>query len=116
MNYRHCVGVAFRLAAFAAIIVLLVYVLQQSDHGRSKGTPVPFPNLVACLVLALVAAIVTRRCWSVIFVPFVAGIAGSFGTFDQFCGPYGAVVGLLVGSLVAVIPAGSIPRLSKRSN
>ena len=86
------------------VAVLLVILVLNSDEGRAKGTAVPLPNLLSILVCASVAAILTRCCWRTFSAPFVAGIAGSLGSLDQFCGPYGAVTGLLVGSLVALLP------------
>lgn len=115
MFCRRTVVCFFRWLASVVVSVLLVFVLVHSDEGRVKGTPVPFANLASILVFAFVAAVLTRRFWNAVSAPFAAGIAGSFGSLDVFCGPYGGAVGLLVGILVALLPMRFIPRPTSRS-
>lgn len=95
---------AVRWLAIVVVAALLVILVLNSDQGRAKGTAVPLTNLLSILVCAFVAAVLTRCCWRAFPAPFVAGIAGSFGSLDPFCGPYGAATGLLIGSLVALLP------------
>lgn len=111
-------GFSMNLLRWLVIVIvasLLAMVLLNSDHGRAKGTAVPLPNLLSILVCAFLAAVLTKRHWRAFAAPFVAGVAGSIGSLDQFCGPYGVVTGLLVGSLVVLFPDRSLGRPTNRS-
>ncbi len=89
--------------AAVAIVALLAVVLWHRAEGRAKGTPVTWPNLIAILACATAAALLTKQLWSPIPTPFIAALAGAFGTFDPHCVPFGVVVGLLVGTLVVLL-------------
>ena len=103
---------ALRFVAILVIAAAILAWIAQHRHGRAKGTPIPIPNVALCLVIAGVAGSVCKRYWLPIAVPFVAGIAGAFGIFEPHSGPYGGILGLLVGCLVLLLPFGRRRRVS----
>ncbi len=103
---------AIRYIVIAVVIALLGIVIGQHEHGAIKGMPVPIANVLFCMFAAAVAAAICRfrfnRLAGWIATPFVAGIAGAFGILGESYGPYGGVVGLLVGIIVLALPTGSM--------
>ena len=91
------------VAAFAASAILVWLGLHHADGGL-KGAYIPLPNLAVCIVVAATAGIVCTRAWSAIAAPALAGIAGVFGIGGQLYGPFGGIVGLLVGLIVVLVP------------
>jgi len=101
---------AFRLLVMLVIAAAIFALIDQRQHGRAKGTPIPFPNVLLCLMSAGVAGLVCKRYWIEYAVPFVAGVAGALGVFEPLSGPYGGVLGFLVGCLVLLLPFERKPR------
>lgn len=95
-----------RWAAITVVAVALLWLCLQHGHGRAKGTYAPLPNMAASMCLAAAAAFLCKRYWLTMAAPFIAGIAGVFGIGDPHCGPYGGVLGLLVGLLMVLLPIG----------
>ena len=93
-----------RWSLFAGAFVLLVWICTQHEHGGSKGRSIPLENVFASIGVSAVAAFGCRFL-SRIATPIVGGIAGGFGLMSTLDTPFGAVVGILVGSLVALWPA-----------
>jgi len=99
-----CFQIAFRLLALLAIATAIFWWINEHHHGRAKGTPIPFSNVLLCLLSATVAGLICKRYWIEYAVPFVAGVAGAFGIFEPLSGPYGGVLGFLVGFFILVLP------------
>ena len=96
--------IAFRLLALLAIAAAIFWWINEHHHGRAKGTPIPFPNVLLCLISATVAGLICKRYWIEYAMPFVAGVAGALGIFESLSGPYGGVLGFLVGFFILVLP------------
>lgn len=99
---------AIRYMLIAAVAVLLVIIIRHHDHGGVKGMPIPVGNVLCSVFAASVAATVCKlgfnRLAGWIATPFIAGIAGALGILGEFYSPYGGVVGLLVGTMVLLLP------------
>lgn len=95
-----------RWVAIAIAVTAIVWLVGQHEYGRSKGTAVPFPNVLFSISCACIAGFICKRFWIGLAVPFVAGIAGAFGTADTLSGPYGGVLGFLVGYMILLLPFG----------
>ena len=61
-------------------------------------------RLIPLILTAATFALLGKRFLNSIAGLFLGGIGGAFGTLDHFAGPYGGVVGLLVGAIVIAIP------------
>lgn len=85
-------------------MLLLIWICAEHDEGGAKGRSIPLPNVFACIGISAIAACACRLL-SRIATPFVSGIAGVFGLMNVVDGPYGGVIGILVGALVALWPA-----------
>lgn len=98
---------------------LLASVCSQHDHGGLKGIPVPLGNVAASIVFAAIAAASIKyglkRTAAIVAAPFVGGIVGVFASGDQFYGPFGGLVGFLVGTIIALVPSLHIRPLTNRS-
>ena len=95
-----------RWAAIIVVLAILAWVCSCHAHGRIKGGYVPLPNVILCILVAAVAAILCKHYWNSVTAPFVGGLAGAFGIAESFSGPFGGVVGLLVGVLIVCLPTG----------
>ncbi len=95
--------ILLRWLAIAAVLVLLLLLCLQHEHAGMKGRCVPIPNLASCILVTAEAAFLCKRYWHSLAVPFVAGIAGVFGIAGQLYGPFGGVVGVLIGILVVLM-------------
>ena len=67
-------------------------------------------RLLPLLVLATAAAAIGKRYLNTVSGIFLGGVGGVFGTLDPLCGPYGGVVGVVVGALVALLPFFPTPK------
>ena len=94
----------------ACLVPLLLYLCMQTDHARMKGTPMNTWRLIPLIFTAATFAFLGKRFLNSIAGLFLGGIGGAFGTLDSFAGPYGGVVGLLVGAIVIAIPIMHKPR------
>ena len=101
---------ATRLIIVACLVPLLVYLCLQTDHARLKGTPMEAWRLIPLILTAATFAVLGKRFLNSVAGLFLGGIGGAFGTLDNFAGPYGGVVGLLVGAIVIAIPIMHKPR------
>ena len=99
-----------RWVGITAVVVALVWLASHHEHARAKGTYVPLPNVILCVVVAAIGALLCKRYWRTATCPIIGGIAGVFGIAERFAGPYGGVIGMLVGLLVMLLPWGSKPR------
>ncbi len=99
-----------RVALALCLVPLLVYLCLQTDHARLKGTPMDPWRLVPLIFTAAAAAAIGKRFFNSISGLFLGGIGGAFGTFDQFAGPYGGIVGLLLGAMVVLFPVMDKPK------
>ena len=61
-------------------------------------------RLLPLIAAAAASALVGRRFLNSIAGVFLGGIGGVFGTLDNFAGPYGGVVGLVIGAIVVALP------------
>lgn len=95
-----------RWVAIATFLTAIAWLVVQHEHGRAKGTTVPFPNVLLCITCAYIAGFACKRFWIEFAVPFIAGIAGVFGIAETSSGPYGGVLGFLVGCLILLLPFG----------
>ena len=95
-----------RWLALVPIVAGIVWLMAQHHHGGIKGIVIPFLNVIFCIVSASIAGFVCKRLWIGFAVPIVAGITGVFGIAGQFYGPYGGVLGFLVGCVVLILPFG----------
>ena len=102
--------VAVRLAIAICLVPLLVYLCLQTDHARLKGMPMDTWRLIPLILTAAAFALIGKRFVNSIAGLFLGGIGGAFGTLDNFAGPYGGVVGLVVGAIVIAIPIMHKPR------
>jgi len=103
MNVQRWSGVA-RLVLACSVLPMLVALCLQTDQAKLKGMPMESWRLVPLICCAGAASIIGKRYLNPLIVVPLAGIAGAFGTFSQFAGPYGASVGILVGAIVVLIP------------
>jgi dolichol kinase len=98
---------------------LLAFLCTKHDHGGLKGIPVPLEDVVASIIFAAIAAASIKyglkRTAAMVAAPFVGGIAGVFASGDQFYGPFGGLVGLLVGTIIVLVPSLHIRRPTNRS-
>ena len=101
---------AIRLVIGACLVPLLCYLCLQTDHARLKGTPMEPWRLIPLILAAATFALLGKRFLNTIAGLFLGGIGGVFGTLDNLSGPYGGVVGLLVGGIVIAIPIMHKPR------
>jgi hypothetical protein len=93
-----------RWLIMGAVTILLVVVCSYHHHGGMKGSYIPISNIVTCMATASFAAILCKLYWRSFLVPAVAGVAGALGIGGHLYEPYGCVVGILVGLLVAFLP------------
>jgi len=99
-----------RFIIVACVVPLLVYLCLQTDHARLKGMPMEAWRLIPLILTAATFAFLGKRFLNSMAGLFLGGIGGAFGTLDNFAGPYGGVVGLLVGAIVIAIPIMHKPR------
>lgn len=94
--------------ATAVAFGLLAFNISQHGHSGMKGTPVPLLTVTMISIVAAVVSVFMRLGWNTIAgriaCPFVAGIAGVFASGEPRYGPYGGIVGLLVGTIITFIP------------
>lgn len=109
-------AVALRMVIAFCIALLVAYLSLQSDHARAKGTAMDSWRLIPMLLTAATAAFIGKRFLNSISGLFLGGIGGSIGTLDQFSGPYGGVVGLLVGAIVVILPILHKPKIPGNGN
>ncbi|MCU0979792.1 MAG: hypothetical protein MUF25_11575, partial [Pirellulaceae bacterium] len=95
---------AIRWLAFFGVSGAVVWLCWQHEHGGAKGMAVPVPNVAACVVVAAVTAVLCRRFWLAFAAPFVAGLAGVLAIAEPRCGPYGGLLGILVGIWILLLP------------
>lgn len=115
-SYPHAMTV-IRLVIAASLVPLLVYLCLQTDHARLKGMPMETWRLIPLILTAAIFAVLGKRFINSVAGLFLGGIGGAFGTLDDFAGPYGGVVGLVVGDIVIAIPILHKPRSNiARSN
>ncbi|MFV1966034.1 MAG: hypothetical protein ACC628_11460 [Pirellulaceae bacterium] len=107
---RHSVTV-LRIVLALCVVPLLVYLCLQTEHARLKGTSMDAWRLIPLILTAAAAAGIGKRFLNSISGLFFGGIGGLFGTLDQFAGPYGGIVGLLVGTIVVLLPVMQKPKL-----
>jgi len=105
-----------RIVTAFCLVPALVYLCLQTDHARLKGMPMESWRLVPLILTAAIAALLGKRFLNSISGLFLGGIGGAFGTLDNFAGPYGGVVGLLVGAIVVVLPVMHKPKSNMRPN
>jgi hypothetical protein len=98
-----------RSLALIGVSAVVVWLCSHHEHGGVKGRCVPIPNIVSCIVVAAAAALLCKRFWLAFAVPFVSGVAGVFGAAGPFYGPYGGVLGFLVGLWILLLPFGRRP-------
>lgn len=67
-------------------------------------------RLAPLILTAIACALIGQRYINSIAGAFLGGIGGVFGTLDKFAGPYGGVVGLVVGVIVVAIPIWDKPK------
>lgn len=60
-------------------------------------------RLLPLLTLAMVAAAIGKRYLNTVTGILLGGVGGVFGTLDPLSGPYGGLVGVVVGAVVALI-------------
>ena len=92
------------LLRFLAIVPLfcgIAWLIEQHHHGGMKGTALLLQNVIACVLVSFVAALICKQFWLLIAASFVAGVYGA-----RISGPYGGVLGLLVGSFVVLLSFG----------
>jgi len=88
-----------RIAGLIPIAASIAFVISRYQYGGMEGTRIPLSLVTLCFVVACFTAYFCRRFWIPIIGPFLAGIAGV-----AIAGPYGAVLGLLVGCFALLIP------------
>ncbi|TWT61522.1 hypothetical protein [Rubinisphaera italica] len=108
-SYPYTMAV-IRLVIAVCLVPMLVYLCLQTDHARLKGMPMENWRLIPLILTATTFAFLGKRFLNSIAGLFLGGIGGAFGTLDNFAGPYGGVVGLLVGAIVIAIPIMHKPR------
>jgi hypothetical protein len=99
-----------RIIIAVCLLPALVYLCLQTDHGRAKGMPMESWRLAPLILGATVCGLLGKRFLNSVAGVFLGGIGGVFGTLDQFAGPYGGVVGLVVGAIVVALPICDKPR------
>ena len=99
-----------RVGIALCLVPALAVLCQQTDHAGIKGTPVESWRLVPLVLTAAAAAVLGKRFLNSASGLFLGGIGGAFGIGDNFAGPYGGVVGLLVGAIVVVLPVMHKPK------
>ena len=114
-SYPHTMTV-IRFVIAACLVPVLVYLCLQTDHARLKGMPMDTWRLIPLILTATTFAVLGKRFLNSIAGLFLGGIGGAFGTSDNFAGPYGGVVGLLVGAIVIAIPIKHKPRSNNATN
>jgi len=98
-----------RWSTIVVVLAALLGVCSGHEHGRIKGGYVPLPNVVSCVIVAGVAALLCKHYWNSVTAPFVGGVAGAFGIAERFSGPFGGVIGFLMGLLIVLLPTGKRP-------
>ena len=95
------------LRCIAIIPLICGIALQIGNHhqGGMKGGALSIQNVLVCCAVAVVAAFICKRGWLWFAAPFVAGVFGAL-----ISGPYGGILGLLVGCVVTLLPFGHRPR------
>jgi len=96
--------VLLRVLILACVVPLLVYLCFQTGHARLKGTPMEAWRLIPLIITAVIFALLGKRFLNSISGLFLGGIGGVVGTLDTMAGPYGGIVGLLVGAVVIANP------------
>jgi len=109
-----------RWIGVAIAVGLLAGVCSGHEHSGHKGSAVPLYNVVSSIVFSAIATLLVRILFNTtagrISAPFVGGIAGVFGNsskdlIGKLSGPYGGVIGLLVGLIIILIPAPHVRRI-----
>jgi uncharacterized membrane protein YhdT len=90
----------FRRTAMIAVLFLIGWLIARHQQGSIKGLPIPFLNVVSCIVVATATAVICLIAWRRSVVPFIAGLAGVFGIAGTQFAPYGGVLGFLIGCFV----------------
>jgi hypothetical protein len=93
-----------RIVLAMCLVPLLVYLCLQADHARLAGTPMESWRLLPLIVTAATSALLGKRFVNSIAGLLLGGIGGAFGTLDTLAGPYGSVVGLVIGAIVVALP------------
>jgi hypothetical protein len=88
-----------RSLAILATGAALALMCANHDVGGMKGSYIPTSEVTSCILMAAGAALLCKWLWRRSMAPILGGIAGA-----TICGPYGGVVGMLVGLLVALMP------------
>lgn len=103
----------FRKIALGIVVTMLAAMMAEHHHGQIKGGDIPFAYVTCAVVCSTIAALICLR-FSRIATPFVAGVAGVFSVIEPQGGPYGGIVGLLVGTAVLVLsgPPRNVARTS----
>jgi hypothetical protein len=94
----------------ACLLPALFYLCLQTDHASAKGMPMESWRLAPLILGATACALIGKRFLNSVAGLFLGGIGGVFGTLDEFSGPYGGVVGLVVGAIVVALPICDKPR------
>ena len=102
--------VVVRVVIAVSLVPVIVYLCLQTGHARLKGMPMDTWRLIPLILTAAACAFLGKRFLNSIAGLFLGGIGGAFGTMDNFAGPYGGLVGLLVGAIVVAIPVMHKPR------
>lgn len=94
---------AIRVALALALVPLLIWLSLQTDHARLKGQPMEAWRVVPLIACAVAAALIGKRYLNPVAGMFLSGIGGAVATGTD-AGPYGGVVGLVVGAIVVLLP------------
>ena len=73
-------------------------------------------RLIPLCLTATTFAVLGKRFLNSVSGILLGGIGGVFGTLDTFAGPYGGVVGLLIGAIVIALPIMHKPRSNSATN
>lgn len=92
-----------RIVLVLFLIPLLVHLCLQTDHARVKGMPLETWKLIPLITCAIVATLLGKRFLNGFAAVFLGGIGGVFGACDNLAGPYGGIVGLVVGMIVVTL-------------
>ena len=76
---------------------------------RLKGMPIEKWRPLTIVLSALVTASVGKRYVNSITGILLGGIGGAFGS-HEWAGPYGVIVGLLVGIIIVLLPVMQKPK------
>ena len=100
---------AIRWLGFIGVSGAVAWLCWQHEHGGAKGLAVPVPNVVSCVVVAALAAVLCKRFWLALAAPLVSGLAGVLAIAEPRYGPYGGLLGILVGIWILLLPVARRP-------